>query len=67
MEMKEHLYEVSLRHVKTGERITLQVWAENTDAATDGLVDVLIGYRCEYEWRGTGPVYKDNKLVSRTV
>lgn len=65
--MKEHLYSVSLRHAKTGERLTLHVWAENTDAATDKLCGTLIGYHCEYEWRGTSPVYKDNKLVSRTL
>lgn len=63
--MKEHLYSVGLEHKQTGERIDLQVWARNTDEATHKLTGVLIGYSCPYRWTGSGPVYENNKIVTR--
>ncbi len=63
--MKEHLYSVGIRHKKTGEKSTLFVWAKNTDEATHKLTGSLISYDYEYAWTGSGPVYKDNKLITR--
>lgn len=65
--MNEHLYSIGLKHKKTGERIDLQVWAKNTDEATHKLTGILIGYDCPYRWTGTGPVYENNKIVTRKV
>lgn len=41
------------------------VWAENVDKATHKLTGILIGYECEYTWRGTGPVYINDRIVER--
>ncbi len=65
--MKEYKYRVSVKCKDTGDIIELYVWAENGEIATNKLCDVLIGYRCEYEWRGTGPMYKNNQIVSRDI
>ena len=65
--MKEKLYSVGIRHKKTGERTKLFIWAENVDKATHCLCGTLIGYKCEYEWTGTSPVYEKNELVTREV
>ncbi len=64
--MIEHLYSVGIQHKKSKENCDLYVWAKNTDEATHKLTGTLIGYNCEYAWTCSGPVYKDNKLVSRT-
>ncbi len=63
--MKEHLYSVGIRHKKTGVKSSLFVWAKNADEATHKLTGTLIGYDCEYAWTGSGPVYKNNKIVTR--
>lgn len=63
--MTEYLYQVDLRNKTTGERLHLNVWAENTDAATHKLTGTLIGPKCEYAWTGTGPLYENNKLIER--
>lgn len=63
--MKQHLYKVDMKHKETNERISLKVWAENTDEATHKIVNAIGGYRGEYEWRGTSPEYKNNQLVTR--
>lgn len=65
--MKEHLYSVGLEHKKTEERIDLQVWARNTDEATHKLTGVLIGYSCTYRWTGSGPVYENNRIITREI
>lgn len=65
--MNEHLYTVSVQDKKTNEKLKLQVWARNTDEATQKLTGSLIGYHCQYCWTGTNPVYADNKIVTRTV
>lgn len=65
--MKEYQYRVCAKRKATGDVINLYVWAENTDAATHKLCGVLFGHLCEYEWRGTGPVYENNEIVSRTI
>ena len=63
--MKEFMYEVSLRDKATGDNFGIFVWAENTDAATNKLVGILIGPNCEYIWRGTTPVYQSNNQLER--
>lgn len=63
--MNEHLYSVGLKHKETGERIELQVWAKSTDEATGKLVGTLIGCDCPYLWTGSGPIYKNNMIVTR--
>lgn len=65
--MKEHLYSVGLEHKKTGERIDLQVWAKNTEEATHNLTGVLIGYYYPYRWTGSGPIYENNKIITREM
>ena len=65
--MNEHLYTVSVQDKKTNEKLKLQVWARNTDEATQTLTGSLIGYNCQYRWTGTSPVYEDNKIVTRKV
>ena len=64
---QEHLYTVSVQDKKTNEKLKLQVWARNTDEATQKLTGSLIGYHCQYRWTGTCPVYEDNKIVTRKV
>ena len=63
--MKEHLYEVGLQDKRTGEKINLRIWAENTDAATHKITSALLGAHGEYRWTGSGPLYENNKLISR--
>ena len=63
--MKEYLYEVFVKDKVLGTKLSLYVWAENTDEATGKLTGVLIGPDCEYIWRGTSPVYQSNGLVER--
>lgn len=65
--MKEYKYRVDIKHKITGERICIEVWSQSTDAATTKLAGVIIGYGCEYEWIGTGPVYENGKMVSKNV
>lgn len=63
--MKEYLYRVTLKNKGTDEKFSLFVWAENVDKATHSLCGSLIGSKCAYIWCGSGPVYKDNKLIER--
>lgn len=65
--MYEKKYQVGIRHKVTGERFTLEVWAENTDDATYKLTGTLIGPNCEYDWTGTNPLYENNRLIRREV
>ena len=65
--MYEHKYQVGIRHKVTGENLTLEVWAENTDAATYKLTGTLIGPCCEYIWTGTSPLYENNRLICREL
>ena len=64
---KEHLYQVCLMHKKTGERLNLQVWAQNSDEATHKLTGSLIGYHCQYDWRGTSVLYDNNLPISQDL
>lgn len=64
---KEHLYQVGLRHKKSREVISLQVWAKNADEATHKLTGSLIGYHCQYEWRGTNVLYEYNVPITRDI
>lgn len=63
--MTEYLYQVNFRNKETGEQMHLNVWAESADAATYKLTGTLIGFGCEYAWVSTGPLYKNNQLISR--
>lgn len=63
---KVNLYSVGMRHIKTGEKVNLEVWAENVDEATHKC-NFLFNYNGEYHWTGSGPVYKDNQLVSKMI
>ena len=65
--MKQNLYCVTMMHKRTHERISLKVWAQHTDEATHKVVGAIGGYRGEYEWRGSGPVYENNQLISRDI
>lgn len=61
----EYLYSVGMEDRETGERLNLKVWAEYTDAATHKLTTALFGAYGPYRWTGTGPIYRNNKLVTR--
>lgn len=65
--MFEYKFSVGIRHKITGEKLHLDVWAQNVDEATHKLCGVLIGYRCEYEWTGSGPLYENNQVIRREV
>jgi hypothetical protein len=58
-----HLYEVGLKDRETGEKINLKVKAHNTNEATHKICDALLGHNGPYVWTGTGPIYKNNKLI----
>lgn len=53
--MKEIQYSVLLTHKKSGNKLRLQVWAENGSRATAQFAGVLLGPDREYVWRGTEP------------
>lgn len=57
--MKEQLFSVGIQHIRTGEKMNLQVWAESVDRATWGLRG-LIASDTEYRWTGSGPVHDEN-------
>ena len=45
--MYEYKYSIGVRHKSTGEKLKLEVWAEDVDAATHKLTGTLIGPECE--------------------
>ena len=63
---KVNLYSVGMQHIKTGEKINLEVWATNVDEATHKC-NFLFNYDGEYRWTGSGPVYENNQLVSKMI
>lgn len=63
--MYEYKYSIGVRHESTGEKLKLEVWAEDVDAATHKLTGTLIGPECEYIWTGSGPIYENNQLIRR--
>ena len=48
--MYEYKYSIGVRHKSTGEKLKLEVWAEDVDAAI---------------WTGSGPIYENNQLIRR--
>jgi len=66
MKIREVLYSVWIEHKETGEKIKLEVWAENGDKATYELRGV-ISYNTRYRWTGTCPLYENNDVISRFV
>lgn len=65
--MKEQLFSVGIQHIKTGERINLEVWAKNVHEATIGLHGV-ISWNTQYRWTGSGPAHDENgKVITRVV
>lgn len=56
---KVNLYSVGMEHKETGEKIHLEVWAEDVDKATDECC-FLFGYDAQYRWTGSGPVCDEN-------
>lgn len=64
--MTEHLYSIGMKDKRTGEKINLRIWAKNTDEATHKVCGILLGAYCEYIWTGSGPLYENNELISRT-
>ena len=65
--MKEYLYSVGMKDKRTGEKINLRIWAQNTDDATHKVTNALFGAYGEYSWTGSGPLYENNKLIEREV
>lgn len=65
--MIERLYSVGVQNKRTGERFSLDVWADTNEHATAKLLDSLIGIDKPYAWTGTGPVYVENQTVEREV
>lgn len=64
--MTEQLFSVGIQHKETGERISLEVWAKNVHEATHELHGV-ISWNTQYRWTGSGPVYRNNEIVTREV
>ena len=67
MKKKVNLYYVNLIHRKTGEKVELHVWAEHTGEATHKCASLYDPYTGEYQWMGSGPIYENNKLVSKVI
>lgn len=65
--MKEYLYSVGMKDKRTGEKINLRIWAQNTDEATHKVTNALFGAYGEYSWTGSGPLYENNELIEREV
>lgn len=61
------LYRVSIKHIITNEKISLEVWAENVDDATHKC-NFLFDYEGQYRWTGIGPVYgKDGEIITKSI
>ena len=65
--MKQQLFRVSAKHKETTQQVTLHVWAENVDAATNSLTTALFGEHGAYWWMGSGPEYKNNEVITREI
>lgn len=66
--MKQTLYRVGIKHIKTGEELKLHIWAERNTEATHRLNHILIGPDCEYRWTGTGPEHDERgNIITREV
>ena len=63
--LTEYLYQIGLQHKDTGEYITVEVWADTNEHATNKLLKSLIGYDTQYLWTGTSPVHVDNHVLER--
>lgn len=63
--MKEHLYQFCLEDKRTGEMIYLRILAENTDVAAHKITKAVFGAYGEYRLTGSGPLYKNNQLITR--
>ena len=46
----ERLYEVGIRHKRTGEEFTVEVWGASPEDATSKLLNSLIGADKQYTW-----------------
>jgi len=57
-----NLYRVSMIHTKTNAKISLEVWAENVDEATNKC-NFLFDYEGQYRWTGSGPVHDENGKI----
>ncbi len=62
-----YLYSVGVINKRTGDKMNVEVWAENNDEATHKLTDALFGADGSYRWAGTGPVYENNQIVSKNI
>lgn len=58
-----HLYRVSIKDKATSKIIDLKVKAHSTDEATNSVTAALFGHNGPYTWLGSGPLYKNNKLI----
>ena len=63
--MYEYKYSIGVRHKSTGEKLKLEVWAEDVDAATHKLTGTRSGPEWESIWTGSGPIYENNQLIRR--
>ena len=65
--MMQYLYNVTMKHKSTGEKIKLKDWAENVDEATHKVTGVIGGYLGEYSWIGSGPEHENNEIIFREI
>ena len=63
--MTEYLFRVGMKHKKTGEKLSLMVWAKSVDEATHKVVKAIGGCYGEYSWTGSGPEYGDDGNVMK--
>ena len=54
------VWRVSCRNTRTGEEVELEVTANTNEEATHKCCG-LFGYRGDYTWTGTGPIYVEAK------
>ncbi len=64
--MKVYLYKIGMAHRKTGEKIYLEVWAENVDEATNKC-NFLFDCEGQYRWTGSGPVHDEHGEIPSKV
>lgn len=62
-----NLYRVSMIHQRTNEKVSLEVWADNVDEATNKC-NFLFDCEGQYRWAGSGPVHDERgKIPSKEI
>lgn len=64
---RQYLYKIGLEDKRTGEKLSVKVWAKNKEEAGKSLDGWLTGWDGEYRWTGAvSEVHdEDGKVISR--